>query len=222
MGWLSCLDIEAGKVSLGFVFFKMKPSFILILLAVFVYGFIHSVLASDKVKALSRRWFGPASERAYRVVYNLFAALSFLPVLALAGILPDQLIYRIPSPWTLLSLALQVMAVLMLGMGLLQTDLWYFLGVRQLLQPGASEPNELVISGLYRRVRHPLYTAGLLFIWLAPQMTLNLLALNLGLTVYILVGAMLEERKLLRQFGGAYTEYQKRTPMLIPRLGRVE
>jgi len=200
----------------------MTSSFILILLAIFVYGLIHSILASLKVKALSRRWFGPASERAYRVVYNLFAALSFLPVLALAGILPDQLIYRIPSPWTLLSLALQVMAVLMLGMGLLQTDLWYFLGVRQLLQPGASEPNELVISGLYRRVRHPLYTAGLLFIWLAPQMTLNLLALNLGLTVYILVGAMLEERKLLRQFGGAYTEYQKRTPMLIPRLGRLE
>ncbi len=139
----------------------MTTSFILILLAIFVYGLIHSILASLKVKALSRRWFGPASERVYRVVYNLFAALSFLPVLALAGILPDQLIYRIPFPWSLLTLALQILAILMLGMGLLQTDVWYFLGVRQLLQPGASELTELVISGLYRRVRHPLYTAGL-------------------------------------------------------------
>jgi methanethiol S-methyltransferase len=200
----------------------MAPSFFLILLAIFVYGLIHSILASLKVKALARRWFGHASERVYRVVYNLFAALSFLPVLALAGILPDQLIYRIPFPWTLLTLALQLMAVLMLGMGLLQTDVWYFLGVRQLLQPGASESTELVVSGLYRRVRHPLYTAALLFIWLAPQMTLNLLALNLGLTVYVLVGASLEERKLLHQFGGAYAEYRKHTPMLVPRLGRVE
>jgi protein-S-isoprenylcysteine O-methyltransferase Ste14 len=148
--------------------------------------------------------------------------LSFLPVLALAGFLPDQLIYRIPFPWTLLTLAIQVLAVVMLGMGLLKTDVWYFLGVRQLLQPDASESTELVMSGLYRRVRHPLYTAGMLFIWLAPQMTLNLLAINLGLTVYILVGGMLEERKLLHQFGQAYTEYRKRTPMLIPRLGRVE
>ena len=114
------------------------------------------------------------------------------------------------------------MAVLILGMGLLQTDVWYFLGVRQLLQPGASESTELVVSGLYRRVRHPLYIAALLFIWLTPQMTLNLLALNLGLTVYVLVGALLEERKLLHHFGQAYAEYQKRTPMLIPRLGRVE
>ena len=132
-----------------------------ILLAIFVYGLIHSILASLKVKALSRRWFGPASDRVYRVSYNLFAALSFLPVLALAGILPDHLIYRIPFPWTLLTLAIQIMAILILGMGLLQTDLWYFLGVRQLLQPGARESTELVMSGLYRRVRHPLYTAAL-------------------------------------------------------------
>ena len=53
-------------------------------------------------------------------------------------------------------------------------------------------------------------------------MTLNLLAINLGLTVYVLVGATLEERKLLHQFGQAYAEYRKHTPMLIPRLGRVE
>jgi protein-S-isoprenylcysteine O-methyltransferase Ste14 len=49
-------------------------------------------------------------------------------------------------------------------------------------------------------------------------MTFNLLALNLGLTLYIIIGAYFEERKLLLEFGGAYTEYRQKTPMLIPGL----
>jgi protein-S-isoprenylcysteine O-methyltransferase Ste14 len=38
----------------------------------------------------------------------------------------------------------------------------------------------------------------------------------IGATVYILVGAYFEERKLLREFGAAYAEYKSKTPMLIP------
>jgi protein-S-isoprenylcysteine O-methyltransferase Ste14 len=74
----------------------------------------------------------------------------------------------------------------------------------------------LVVRGLYRWVRHPLYTAGLVLIWLSPVMTANLLALNAGLTIYIVAGAMLEERKLQAEFGEAYAAYKRRTPMLIP------
>jgi protein-S-isoprenylcysteine O-methyltransferase Ste14 len=66
-------------------------------------------------------------------------------------------------------------------------------------------------------VRHPLYTAGLLFIWLIPVMTANLLALNIGLTMYLIIGALFEERKLVREFGEAYIQYRKNTPMLVPR-----
>jgi protein-S-isoprenylcysteine O-methyltransferase Ste14 len=71
---------------------------------------------------------------------------------------------------------------------------------------------------LYRWVRHPLYTAGLLFIWLTPIMTLNTLVVFIAATVYILVGAFFEERKLEREFGQAYREYKAATPMLIPGL----
>ena len=46
--------------------------------------------------------------------------------------------------------------------------------------------------------------------------TVNLLALNLGLTAYIVVGAWVEERKLLRVFGEPYARYQARTSFLIP------
>ena len=75
------------------------------------------------------------------------------------------------------------------------------------------------MDGLYRYVRHPLYTAGLVFIWLLPIMTWNLLALNIGLTAYILIGATFEERKMLNQFGEKYADYRCKTPMLIPGMG---
>lgn len=76
----------------------------------------------------------------------------------------------------------------------------------------------MVTNGVNRWVRHPLYTAGLVFIWLIPIMTSNLLALNLGLTVYLILGAIYEQRKLVREFGEQYIRYQERVPMLIPGL----
>jgi protein-S-isoprenylcysteine O-methyltransferase Ste14 len=49
-------------------------------------------------------------------------------------------------------------------------------------------------------------------------MAWNLLALNLGLTAYILIGAYFEERKLMLEFGESYAEYREHTPMHIPGL----
>jgi protein-S-isoprenylcysteine O-methyltransferase Ste14 len=42
--------------------------------------------------------------------------------------------------------------------------------------------------------------------------------LYVAATLYILIGAYFEERKLLREFGAAYVEYKKKTAMLIPGL----
>jgi protein-S-isoprenylcysteine O-methyltransferase Ste14 len=55
-----------------------------------------------------------------------------------------------------------------------------------------------------------------MIIWLTPVMTVNLLALIVSLSLYLVVGARLEERKLILEFGQTYREYQKQTPMLIP------
>jgi methanethiol S-methyltransferase len=73
-------------------------------------------------------------------------------------------------------------------------------------------------TGLYRYVRHPLYTCSILILWLVPVMTVNLLAFNLGATLYMTIGAFFEERKLVREFGGEYEAYRRHTPMLVPGL----
>jgi methanethiol S-methyltransferase len=196
----------------------MNLSFWIILLAVCIYGLIHSLLASFQAKAQARHWFGPATERWFRLAYNLIALVTLLPVLALPVLLIDQPLYRIPFPWILLTLTLQALAGVVLLVGIKQTGSSSFIGFRQLLVPEDTIPPRLVTDGLYRYVRHPLYSAGLVILWLTPVMTCNLLALDIGLTVYILIGAYFEERKLQREFGATYTEYKSRTPMLIPGL----
>jgi protein-S-isoprenylcysteine O-methyltransferase Ste14 len=98
----------------------------------------------------------------------------------------------------------------------LQTDVLSFVGLRQLVAD--EEKSDLVTGGLYRFVRHPLYTFSLLILWLSPAMTVNTFIVYLALTMYILIGVIFEERKLLREFGQKYSNYKSVTPMLIPGL----
>lgn len=193
-------------------------SALIVFSVVLLYGILHSVLATKRAKQLARAWGGEYAPRTFRLFYNLFATVTLLPVLALPAMLPDQLLYEIPYPWTLLTSALQLLAVLALGAGVLQTGFWSFLGVRQLMMDKEDKPAHLVVSGLYSRVRHPLYTAGLIFIWLIPRMSVNFLALNLGLSLYLILGAMWEERKLVAEYGEAYVRYREQTPMFLPGL----
>jgi protein-S-isoprenylcysteine O-methyltransferase Ste14 len=79
-----------------------------------------------------------------------------------------------------------------------------------------AEP-ELVTSGPYRFVRHPIYS-GLLTAMLGTALVDNLLGL---IVVAVLVGyfyycGTVEERNLAATFPKTYPEYKSRTKMLIP------
>lgn len=201
----------------------MSPMIIAILLAVAVYGAIHSLLASFWLKRWVEKQFGWNARRVYRLLFTAISIITLVPILYLPFWFPDRILYRVPYPWVALTLLLQGLSGLGLLAGVWQTGALAFIGLRQLAQPPASLTQEeglLVTGGLYRWMRHPLYTFGLLFIWLSPVMTQGLLVLYLCLSVYIVVGAILEERKLVRRFGPAYLEYRSHTPMFIPRVPR--
>lgn len=191
-------------------------AFLFTLLAVAIYGGIHSLLASFRAKRMAQRALGPGAARAYRLLYNALAAVTFLPVLAVPASEPGTLIYSIGWPWILLTAFIQLAAAVTVFIGIMQTGAMSFLGLRQLIGPPGGEPT-LVVTGLYRFVRHPLYTAGLAFIWLVPVMTTSVLALNLGLSAYLYVGSRFEEHRLRTEFGDAYAMYQNAVPRLIPR-----
>jgi protein-S-isoprenylcysteine O-methyltransferase Ste14 len=189
---------------------------LLTVLAVAAYGALHSLLASHAAKRLARQLAGARADRVYRLAYNLVGVLTLLPVLAVLAAFPGQTIYHITGPWLVPALAGQLGALALLVAGLLQTDPWHFLGVRQLRAGESREEPRLIVSGLYAWMRHPLYTAGLIFLWLTPWMTTSLLAFNTAITAYILVGSELEERRLVAEFGAAYIDYRRRVPRLVP------
>ena len=181
-----------------------------------LWGAIHSLLASMGSKKFLRRALGDGFMKFYRLLYNILAVLSIAPVFYLTVSLPDKILYQVPTPWKYFMLAGQGISVLLLFVAVLQTDLFSFAGLRQLIEQ--EKTGKLVTTGFYRSVRHPLYTFSLLILWLSPTMTMNSFAVYSALTVYVFVGIIFEERKLLREFGRDYADYKSTTPMLLPRL----
>ena len=187
-----------------------------LIFTVALWGIVHSLLASVGVKNFLRRILGDRFMKFYRLLYNVFAVVSIAPVLYLMISLPDKTLYQVPTPWNYFMLAGQGLSVLFLFVAVLQTDLLSFAGLRQLVQE--EKAGNLVTNGLYRSVRHPLYTFSLLILWLSPWMSINSFIVYSALTIYILIGIVFEERKLLREYGQVYAEYRSSTPMLFPRL----
>jgi len=85
------------------------------------------------------------------------------------------------------------------------------------------EDHALITDGVFRRIRHPMYSAHLL--WAIAQMLLlqNWIAGPAFLVVQIplyLRRIPAEEGMMLEQYGGEYREYMGRTGRLFPRFGR--
>ncbi len=187
-----------------------------------LWGVIHSILASHTVKNALRRAAGaPAFDRLYRFSYNFFSLASFFPIALMLYSFPDRPLYSITSPWVYLTVLIQGLAAIVLIASVMQTDPFEFMGLTQLTEISERKPPVLTTDGFYSYVRHPLYTGSLVFIWLIPDMTVNRLALFAVLTLYLLIGAWFEERKLLKDFGPAYAEYKAKTPMFVPKIGKL-
>jgi len=82
---------------------------------------------------------------------------------------------------------------------------------------GRTEP--LVVSGPYRYVRHPLYSAVVLLafgLWLLLDYSALLVTTILFLLWFNFVVAPFEERELRAIFGQDYEQYANRVPKIIP------
>lgn len=94
-----------------------------------------------------------------------------------------------------------------------------FFGIRQLLnRRGINKPTlskVLKKNGLLGIVRHPMYLALIIFLW-SNTFTLTDIMVNVLLTIYVIIGTRLEEKKLVLEFGNSYTRYQQEVPMIIP------
>jgi protein-S-isoprenylcysteine O-methyltransferase Ste14 len=81
--------------------------------------------------------------------------------------------------------------------------------------------HELVVSGPYRWVRHPMYAAGLLANASVLLLSANWLVGGGWLVLYgwqFAARIPLEEDLMVHRFGEAYRQYMRRTGRLLPRV----
>jgi protein-S-isoprenylcysteine O-methyltransferase Ste14 len=121
----------------------------------------------------------------------------------------------------------------LISWGLLFTSfvpLWF--GIRVLItrgKPGANRPEQpelmafektsaLVTTGIYRYIRHPLYSSLVLLVWgiFFKVPSLPGIALTLTATGFLILTAKADEAECTRFFGSDYSEYMKKTKMFIP------
>jgi len=187
-----------------------------LILAITLWGIFHSLLASTGIKDVFRRSFGNRFIKSYRLFYNLYAVISIIPILYLMVTLPAKSLYQASAPYDYIMRVGQGLSIFFLLVAVFQTDILSFAGLRQVIEE--EKTGKLVTSGLYSYVRHPLYTFSLAILWFSPVVSVNSFVVYLALTIYVLIGIIFEERKLLREFGQEYAEYRAVTPMLIPGL----
>jgi protein-S-isoprenylcysteine O-methyltransferase Ste14 len=80
--------------------------------------------------------------------------------------------------------------------------------------------HELVTNGIYRYVRHPLYTVGSSMFISFGMMADNWFIAALGILAFIgmAIRTPKEEANLIEKFGDEYREYMKRTGRFLPKL----
>ncbi len=83
-------------------------------------------------------------------------------------------------------------------------------------------PDHVVSDGVFRRVRHPLYLASLLFFAGLTVVTASLAALVVWVGIFIFYNyiAGYEEKLLEAKFGSAYIAYKQKTGKWIPKMIR--
>lgn len=173
-----------------------------VILAGWVAFWLYWLAAAIGVKAGRANWTRFAGFRV--------AAVLLVLLLLRARVLKGQAI--VTSPWEqgiglavfLLGLALAVWARVCLG--------------RNWGMPMSEKTDpELVTTGPYRSIRHPIYSGIILaMIGTAVAISLYWLIAAALLGGYFLVSAVVEERTMGRLFPGSYPAYRRSTRRLIP------
>jgi protein-S-isoprenylcysteine O-methyltransferase Ste14 len=196
---------------------------VIVLIILFaLYGIIHSILASLKVKIFIRQNFGKLIA-FYRLGFNIFSVAGLYLIWDLAPH-PSMKIYELLSPYDSLVLIPQILALVGIFWCFKYVCFKEFIGLSQIdryLKGNYSE-NELdenytlKIKGPYKFSRHPIYLFSIIILLFRAEMNLAYLTMVISFIAYFYIGSYYEEKKLVRLFGDDYRNYQKEVSRIIP------
>lgn len=203
------------------------------------FALLHSLGAQEPFKQALARLAGPFFvDHFWRFAY---CALSFWALYHGVASLhwlqnPRNDVWLVVYPewlWQIVT-ALHLASIVVFYVAFLQSDYLEFLGFKQawrglriLAGRPAREPLEifgtdrLEVNGIYGWVRHPMLSAGLLFL-LTSGPSLNNLVYTGMYATYMLIGGYYEERRLIRIFGQDYLRYRREVGAFVPRLRRFQ
>lgn len=177
------------------------------------YFALHSILAANAVKEKCRLQF-PSIFPYYRIGYN-FIAIGGLLLLAFWSFQDVNYLVQQPSWMKNLGFFFIALGVVMLGVAFASFNVKEFLGLKK---EEHHSDTKLVTKGVYRYVRHPLYTGVFLLLpgvfLLRP--TFSILLFVLITAIYIEIGSRLEEQKLIKIFGEDYVRYRNSVKRYFP------
>lgn len=190
---------------------------ILLILSWTLFYFLHSALAASKLKRILReKW--PETHKWYRLFYSVFSTILFLGILLQALFLPLREVYTPGQFGQYAGYMIATAGVMVFLKSMKEISLTSFLGFR--LKESEGPNQELVRSGIYSQIRHPLYF-GLLAIFLGYFLVSGTLGalIHLGcLVAYLPFGIYFEEKNLISVFEEAYRDYQKEVPSFFPKI----
>jgi protein-S-isoprenylcysteine O-methyltransferase Ste14 len=156
----------------------------------------------------------------YRLFYILISFVLLVPLINFTGNIDNEIIVNYPSSLNIARYVIISCSLLMFFWAFFfNYDSLSFFGIRQILNFGKEKkinPSEEVKkNGLLGIIRHPMYFALIIYLW-CQTFRVTDIVVNMVLTIYIIIGTILEERKLVLEFGDTYVKYQQEVPMLIP------
>jgi len=195
---------------------------IIITLLFALYGFVHSVFASNRVKIFFRKTFGKLIA-FYRLLFNVFALVGLYLIWDLAPHPPLQ-IYKLPPPFDYLVLIPQLISLIGMMWCFKYVCFKEFIGLNQIDRYLKNEYSEndldenytLRIAGPYKYSRHPIYFCSIIFLLFRAEMDLFYLTMFITFTLYFYIGSHYEEKKMLSLFGDDYRNYQQKVPRIFP------
>ncbi len=190
----------------------------LLLMAWTLWCALHSLLIANSSMAFQRRLLGRGF-RFQRAAYVAFSLVTLIPLIQVTkGLDPEPVLVWTGLGRLVPAVGLALAALLFIAGGR-HYSAGQFLGLAQwrsgtnsrLLSGGSA----LDTSGVLGLLRHPWYTATFLLLW-SRNLTALEIQVNGLLSIYLVVGTLLEERKLVQEFGDRYLDYQRRVSMFVP------
>ncbi|WP_234364422.1 methyltransferase family protein [Lunatibacter salilacus] len=175
----------------------------------------HSYLAALNIKRKIQGIMGN-SYKWYRLIYSLVSILGVFALLFYSGTIPPHYLLNPTDVLQYIGYMLATFGTIISVKSMKGISLKRFIGLAP--HDDLKQKDSLVIDGLYRWVRHPLY-AGLVLIFLGYFFFLPTVASMvhlIALLVYLPFGIYFEEKKLITLHGPAYIDFQKSVPPIIP------